>query len=403
MPGELGGGPVDTLAAEGLDVRRVQTDPLAGQEVVVRRLREQGVPEGVAVRTETEQHVLLHGRPQRPVELVLVLADHGGEQPVAHPAARAGGGPDDLPGTLVQPVEPDQQQVGEVLGDAALTAVRGGADQLLGEERVALGAMHDRVHLPLRQRPGQQRTHQAGHVEVGEGVELEPLHRGHPRPLREVAAERVTPVQVVGAVGRDHADRRAEPPGEQEGEQVTRGPVGPVHVLDDEQDRLLLGEHLQGTVDGPEELTTVEVLLVDRQRAREQPPAGLEVGQRRVGLDQGLHEPRLLDRHAAEQLGERKVGQGAVAEVETVPDQAPPARAGGPGDELVQEPGLADAGVAGEQHGPGLRVTAEAELLGQVRELPCTPQEGRHGIGFGGHMGHHLAEDRQNGSDFPCW
>ena len=59
---------------------RVQPHPLAGQQVAVHRLGEQGVAEGVAVGVARDQHVGLDGGPDAAVELVGRQADDRGEQ-----------------------------------------------------------------------------------------------------------------------------------------------------------------------------------------------------------------------------------------------------------------------------------------------------------------------------------
>ena len=65
------------------------------------------------------------------------------------------------------------------------------------------------------------------------------LHLRQPRP------ERVTPVQLVGAVGTDDGQALGpRVPGE-ERQHVTGGTVGPVQVLDDEEDRDALPERSQ--------------------------------------------------------------------------------------------------------------------------------------------------------------
>ena len=68
VPGQLGGGAAAHALAERLGVLRVQPHPLAGQQVVVDRLPEQGVPEGVGA-VAGDQQVHLDGLPQPLLEL----------------------------------------------------------------------------------------------------------------------------------------------------------------------------------------------------------------------------------------------------------------------------------------------------------------------------------------------
>ena len=68
VAGQLGGGAGDVGAlASAVGVPVVQPHPLAGQQVVVDRLAEQRVPEGVAVAVG-DQHVHLDRLPQPLVE-----------------------------------------------------------------------------------------------------------------------------------------------------------------------------------------------------------------------------------------------------------------------------------------------------------------------------------------------
>ena len=79
---------------------------------------------------------------QGDLELVLGHRGHPGEQVVGHPLAGGGGHPDHVARRLVEAVEPHEQQVGEVLGEAPAAAEEG-ADELLDVEGVALRALHD--------------------------------------------------------------------------------------------------------------------------------------------------------------------------------------------------------------------------------------------------------------------
>jgi len=348
VAGELGGRAErrGTAVAVGqhLDVPAVQPHPLAGQQVVVHGLAEQRVPEPVGALAGDED-VLLDGMAQRLVEGLRGQVGDGGEQVVADPAARHGGGAYDGPGRVAQPVEPDEEDVGELVGDPVVRAA-GGADELLDEERVALGAGDDVLPLAPAHR-GVDRGDQVPDVVVAERVEGEAADPGHARPLGHLAAQGVPAVQVVGAVGRDDRDRADEGPAEEVGEQVAGGLVGPVGVLDHDQRGRLVGDRLEQAVHGREELAAVDGLdpLVGGALA----PGREQAGESGVELGDALDHIGELRHETVEHLGEGQVGQGAVAEVEAVAGvHLPPAGAGERG-ELLQQPGLSDARVAGEQ------------------------------------------------------
>src|SRR4030095_11608817 len=87
----------------------------------------------------------------------------------------------------------------------------------------------------------------------------------------------------------------------------------------------------------------------------------------------------------AEGVDERHVGEAHVADLHAAADQHPDPAALGPGGELVEQPGLADAGVAGDQPdrrpaalGPVEQAEQALELLGPADEA---------GGGCGGHAG----------------
>ena len=98
---------------------------------------------------------------------------------------------------------------------------------------------------------------QGADVVVGQPAEVEPGDAGQPGPLGGGGAQRVPAVQVVAAVGRDDRDRGVEAAGEQEAEHLAGGPVGPVHVLDEEQQRRGPAEQLEGGVHGREQVGPV--------------------------------------------------------------------------------------------------------------------------------------------------
>ncbi len=135
-------------------------------------------------------------------------------------------------------------------------------------------------------------------------------------------------------------------PAEQEPQQVPRRLVGPVQVLQHEQQRGGLGHVGQQPGDSFEE---------------PQPPVHVPHG---VGpgtqqpLDhrmsgQGGGEPLVGGEHPQD-LGERQIGQPDVPEIHAVPGDHRHSGVSGHPTGLVQQPGLAHPGVPGDQHGPGL-------------------------------------------------
>ena len=134
-------------------------------------------------------------------------------------------------------------------------------------------------------------------------------------------------------------------PGEQEAEQVAGGLVGPVHVLDDQHDRLLggqVGERAQHRVE--------QLAASTRSSASRAAAAGQEPLDGRVRGEQRVDQLGRLGGQPAERLGERQVGRRGVAEVDAVPDEARCRRAAARRrSSSAEQPGLADPGVAAER------------------------------------------------------
>ena len=259
VEGQLRRGAGDAAVLQGGDVGGVQARALAGEEVVVDRLGSRAwrnaypgwLPawRGSRMRASTPGAGRGRGPVRRPRG-----REHAGEQLVGDPPAGDRRGADHAPGRLVEPVQPDQEQVGEVDRE------RGGARrplhpaQLLDEEGVAVGPGDDRPDLLVGERIGMQGVDQRADGRLGQRTDLEPVEGRQPRPLREGRTQRVTAVDVVAAVGHDERDGSLELPGEEVAEQLAGGLVGPVDVLDHDQQGLLAAGLLEQGVDAREEV-----------------------------------------------------------------------------------------------------------------------------------------------------
>ena len=205
--GQLGGVPL------------VGAHPLAREQVVVDGLGQQRVPEGVAAGLGRHEDVVLDGVADGDVEVARRQVADAGQQAVGDLPPRSRCHPHDVLGGGLELVDSDQEEPGEV-ACGARTPQRARRGELLCEEGVALGALDDGLDLRLAQRAVDEALNQLADVAVGQRGEVDPVHRGQPRPVREGCPQRVPAVQVVAAVGRHQGHRAAEPPREQQREQV---------------------------------------------------------------------------------------------------------------------------------------------------------------------------------------
>ena len=88
---------------------------------------------------------------------------------------------------------------------------------------------------------------------AAEALDSDPLHAGHALELGEHRAQRVAAVQLVGAVGHEQAQRLGAGAADEEDEEVARGGIGPVQVLEHERDGLVAAEPLDQRQQGLEQ------------------------------------------------------------------------------------------------------------------------------------------------------
>jgi hypothetical protein len=226
-----------------------------------------------------------------------------------------------------------------------------------------------------------------GQLGPAEGGEVDALQVGDADQLGQQRPQRVAAVELVRAVAGDQGDPAAAQGPDEEGQQVAGGPVGPVEVLDDQQQRGQLGQAGQQGQHPVEQLDPLEPVPGRRGR----PGVGGGLGQQPAeaghGRGQGGGHPGLAGAGAevAEGVDEGHVREADVAGLHAAADQHPDPGGLGPGGQLVEQAGLADAGVAGDQ--PDRRAAALGPLQQpeQAVELLGTADEA--GGGRRGHAG----------------
>ena len=264
----------------------------------------------------------------------------------------------------------------------AVAALRGRREQLLREERVALGALVDPGELRGRDRPPEDRPELGALFGRGQRPEVDALDARQPLEIREVGEQRVAGPQVERPERPDEEQPRPLHVADHELEEVARRRVAPVEVLEDEHERLVRGEALEEAEDQLEEPRLVGP-GTDRRPAQrgeclrgraDVPP---EPGRQRRELEpdrtqqpaEGLrpdHRPE-----GPERVEERPVRDPVAAQVEAGADDHPPSVGLGPRPELRHEPGLAEARVAADQ---------DNARLARRRPLERGDQRGHRGV-----------------------
>jgi hypothetical protein len=325
---------------------RVRLLALAGQQRRVDRLGEQRVAEAEAARRLVgDEHAVLDRLAQRSAQLGLGERRRGAQQRVAHIAPGGRRQPQHALRRGVEPRRARQQQVAQAARQLARVVARGG-QQLLGEERVALGARDDRVGQRRRRRafaPGEQR----GQLVARERAELHHERRaGSPHAVGE-AAHALGRCGVVGATGREQQHAPLVEVVREVDDEIERRRVGPVQVLEHEQHR----RRRRGVGEQRERVF---------ERAR--PRAG-----RRGLVASGAQRPQ--------RLGERLEGQLGADEVEAAPDERPKAGRIGTRRQLRGQARLADARVAGDEHGRSAPRRRAVERPLEPAQLVRAPDE----------------------------
>nr|WP_246086001.1 hypothetical protein [Pseudonocardia hydrocarbonoxydans] len=338
--------------------RAVQPGPLQPGQPGHDRLADQVVPEpphpAVAV---LHHHPGDDGGLQQPDDLLGVELGGGLQHVQRELAADHRGQGEQGPGVVGQPAQPTFQHVADRRGDvrrarpgvqAALAAQQ--LDQLDEEERVALGTPAQVLGQPGVGQPAV--GEQLPDLGDRQPVERQPGDGALPGQVGEGVDQRVGALVGRVAQRRDHQHRQRRDPADEEAQQVQRERVGAVQVVEDDEQRPVRGGRGQRTGDLLEQLGAAGVGVA-------LPGAGRGA---RVGAERAQHlRPR-------PQRGRRGlVGTPA-------PGHPDAERAGGRG-RLLGQPGLADPGLAAEQHHRPAAARRRRQSRHQRRELRAAADE----------------------------
>jgi hypothetical protein len=277
---------------------------------------------------------------------------------------------------------------------AALEQPLGGEQtgQLGDEERVAVGAVVDRRHDRGVRLDVGLLGHETGHLGFAEPVQAQPGRVGQADQLAKGGGQRVLRRDVLRPVGADEQDRGRPDSGGQESGQLQRGDVEPVQVVEDQHHRPLdrqaeqqLGHRLVETEAGsrgiqrgegwnlPHQLTDLRGDLGDLAGHR------TDRGPRRLGVD--------LSQQRSDDLYPRPERRHAVPLVPPPPRHQRPAERCASG-QLLDQPGLADARLTGDQYQLAVASPGPVEGLQQGRQRPFAPDEPTSGMGYRCRRGH---------------
>ena len=301
---------------------RVQRGVLARQQVAVHGLADQRVAEAVHAVGARDEHLVGD-------RLARSLHHLGGaapgdrlEQPVRDRPVEHGGGADDRLGRGGQPLDARQQRVAQRRGQQPAVAILGVREQLLGEQRVALGAAVEPVGELRRRGLPQDALELRGELVAVEALERDPLDAGSPLELGEHRAQRVAPVQLVGSVRHDQAERLLARAAHEERDEVARRAVGPVDVLERQQHRAGAAEPLEQREQRLEQAALARARLLVGARA-DATQLGQQLGERVARARRQLR--RGVRAHAARERAQcghqRRVGDLRAGELQALAEQ----------------------------------------------------------------------------------
>ena len=350
----------DADGGEGPAVGGVEAGGLPGQERGVGRLLQQAVPEGVGAGPAVgDQDVMVHALPQPGQQRRLGGAGDLGQDPVGDGPDGSGDRPRRRPGVGRERAEPGgedrRQRRRQLLApggrgvsprqrrrEPASSAGRG--QQLLHEERIALGAAPDLVEqLGLGSR-AEDRSQLGGDVVLAETVEGQEFRPPAPAQLGQERQKRMAGQNGLAAHCRHHQrSRAAGHVGQHETEQIAGGPVR-------------VGEPIEHPLEDPGPITAARL----------------------AGPDPGV-----VTEQRAERLDEGPVGRARLAAVDAAPGQHRRPPPGGESGELPQEAGLAGAALAFDHDRRGAALLRVVQRRRQPGDLRLAPDEG--GRSGGGH------------------
>jgi hypothetical protein len=343
------------IRLQGSGEGSVELRALAGEQFAVRDLLEQCVAEREPPFV-SKQDVMSHRCPERVAERRLGESGRDRQQPVVDLPTTGRRNPHHGLRRGVERRDPRQQNVAQRPGQAIGRAALAGRHQLLGEERIAPGASEDVVdEIGRRRRPEDPRDllAQRGTLET---CELDAPCARSRGDLGQEAPQAVAPVDLVVAIGGDDEDLLGAQAACEERQEVERGPVRPVDVLEDEQHRSVRRRHTE-----PVEHRGVHARCRSGDELR---------GGRACRQDMG----RIAVAGPGQGLGHRQQRDDRVIECGALPPHHARCVVG-PRGELRHQPALADASLATDEHNARCAVDRAVHRRDELPQLGRAPRE----------------------------
>ena len=348
--------------------RFVQPLALAGEQLVVHGFAHQRVAEPASLALQ-HQDLVGDGLAQRLADLADRPPGHGRQQPIVDRAADQRCLTQHGLDRLRKPGDAGEDRVAN--GVRERTRTRPHREQLLGVERVALGTGQDVVDDRVSRHPPGDASQEHGQLAAGHPGDLDVLDRRAAGQLAEQRPHRVATVDVVGSVADHQRNLRRTQVASQERDEVPGRRIGPMQVLDrHEQPGRALTHRLEQR----------HGLLEDRPRTHLAPVT--PAGQQRPELGRHLAQQPIdhLDSERRPQppqhLDERAVADPDVTEIDAAAHRRHAAAGLQPPAQLVDQAGLADSGVATDQHQLGLAPCGLGRTL-ELAQLGLAPDERR--------------------------
>ena len=306
--------PLGVLAEEFGDAG-VQRNAISREEIVVHGFVHQRVPEAISHAVVVgDEHLFEHGIAQRLEQLRLGKLHERGEQAVVGTTTDHGRAAQHFLRDRRQRVDAREHDLAQRLGEGVAVGIVGG-EELLGEERVAIGTGVGAVDELGRRIAADDRGDELAQLVAIEARELDAFDDAGSVELGERRSQRVPPVQVVGAIGPEQHDPSRAQAAREVHEEIARRPVGPMQVFEHDQRRNPIAEPFEHAEQLLEQRGRAELRILGRGDAVQLGDERREIVARRT--DDGL-EGDVVERavQRAQRLDDRTERERAIDDLD---------------------------------------------------------------------------------------